>query len=119
MGELLDVSLAKAAIQLAIERHVGYIETFHTPFGISYVQYGKDLTKVPYLIGTGGILVHSNNPRDILATTLFDRSKPSILKPMEPKFLLDKYYIMAAMGLLSGIRPSTALRVMKNSLAEI
>ncbi len=118
-AEIVDCALGKAAVELAVERHVGFIESFHTPFGISYAQYGKDLTNIPYLIGTGGILAYSGNPMDIFTRALYDKAKPTVLKPMQPRFLLDKTYIMAAMGLLAEIRPNTAFRLLKQNLIEI
>lgn len=119
VSELVDCALAKAAIELAVERHVGHIVNYHSPFGASYVQYGKDLTKVPFVLGTGGILVYSKNPHEILAKSLFDDAKPTLLKPLQPRFLLDKSYIVAAMGLLAEVRPKTALRILKKNLTEI
>ena len=119
LGEIVDCALAKTAVELAVERHVGYIETFHTPFGCSYTQYGKDLTNVCFLVGTGGILAHCRNPLEILTKALFDKAKPTVLKPMQPRFLLDKHYIMAAMGLLSEVRPNIAFRILIKYLIEI
>lgn len=118
-AEIVDCALGKAAVELAVERHVGFIESFHTPFGISYAQYGKDLTNIPCLIGTGGILAYSSNPMGIFTRALYDTAKPAVLKPMQPRFLLDKRYIMAAMGLLAEIRPNTAFRLLKQNLIEI
>ena len=40
----MDRGIAKVAV-LAVQRHVGRIETVYGPFGASHVQYGKDLTR--------------------------------------------------------------------------
>jgi len=41
------------------------------------------------------------------------------LRPVAPKFLLDKDYILSAMGLLSMDHPEIALKIMKKHITEI
>ncbi len=115
----IDNAMAYTAVDIAVERHVGKVETFYTPFGASYVQTGKDLTQINCLIGTGGVIVYHPNPAVLMKGALFDQSRPTVLKPMHPKVLVDKEYIMAGMGLLAEIRPVAALRMMKKYLTEI
>lgn len=116
---LIDEGLAKTAISLAVERHAGSIKTYHTPFGPSYVQYGKDLTQISRIIGTGGCLVYSRNPMKILQGALFDPNNPTQLKPQQPNLFLDSRYIMAAMGLLSEVKPDVALQILKKYIVQI
>lgn len=115
----LDSSLAKAATNLAIQRHVGRIETVYSPFGETQVQYGKDLTDLDLIIGTGGVLVHNEKPAQILQAGLFDESEPTILAPMEPDFLLDQDYLLASIGLLSEISATKALKLAKKHFKQI
>ncbi|MDI3534108.1 MAG: hypothetical protein PWQ82_473 [Thermosediminibacterales bacterium] len=112
----MDEALAKIAVNLAVERHVGYRKPTSLPFGPKYLQWGKDLTGIKYVVGTGGVVIHSKNPLNILKEAIYDKSNPNILKPKKPAFLLDKLYILSAMGLLSKHYPSTALRIMKKNL---
>ncbi|MDF9867101.1 uncharacterized protein (TIGR01319 family) [Bacilli bacterium PM5-3] len=114
-----DATIAKVCCELAISRHAGYIETSYSPFGQMFAQYGKDLTGVKYLIGTGGVLVHNDYPLDILKACNFDEEAPDSLRPMKPKYLLDKTYILSSMGLLSTKEPDLALRIMKKYIKEI
>ena len=114
-----DEAMAKVATDMAMERHVGVIESVYTPMGIIYSQVGKDLLPVKYFIGTGGVLVHSNNPAEILKAGSFDMSNPTFLKPQNPGYLLDKTYIMSAMGLLAEDYPDMAVRIMKKYLVEL
>lgn len=109
----IETAMAKMCTRLAAERHVGRLETYYTPFGSALVQTGKDLTQVNCVIGTGGVIIKSGSPEEILSGVLFDQAEPSLLKPLQPKFLIDKHYIMAAMGLLSDEFPETALAMMK------
>ncbi|MFA6940574.1 MAG: methylaspartate mutase accessory protein GlmL [Clostridiaceae bacterium] len=114
-----DEAMAKAATEVSMERHVGFIENTYTPTGVLFTQTGKDLTKVKYLIGTGGVLVHSDNPKAILKAGLFNIEQPNYLKPEQPKLLLDKYYILSAMGLLAEEDKNLAIRLMKKYLVEV
>jgi len=114
-----DEAMAKAATELALERHVGVLETLYTPCGVIYSQVGKDLLEVKYLIGTGGVLVHSENPASILKAGAFDETNPTYLKPQNPECLLDRTYILSAMGLLAEEYPDMAVRIMKKYLVKV
>lgn len=114
-----DTALGRMAVELAVKRHAGTLEVVYTPFGASYVQQGKDLTQLPVVIGTGGVLLHHSQPIEILRGVLFDSSEPTILKPLHPTFYLDQEYILAAMGLLREIEPLKALRMMKKYLLKL
>ena len=114
-----DATIAKVCCELAISRHAGYIETSFSPFGTMFAQYGKDLTGVKYLIGTGGVLVYNDYPLDILKACNFDEEFSDSLRPIKPRYLLDKTYILSSMGLLSTKEPDIALRIMKKYIREI
>ncbi|MCB2290259.1 glutamate mutase L [Clostridium sp. CS001] len=114
-----DEAMAKVATELSMERHVGTIESAYTPMGAMYTQIGKDLMEVKYMIGTGGVLVHSHNPQDILKAGAFDAENPMYLKPRNPMYLIDKTYILSAMGLLAKDYPDKAVRIMKKYLVKV
>lgn len=114
-----DEAMAKVATEIAMERHVGIIESMYTPMGVIYTQVGKDLLQTKYMIGTGGVLVHSNNPGEILKAGMFDKENPTYLKPEHPELLLDKTYILSAMGLLAEDHPDMAVRIMKKYLVKV
>lgn len=113
-----DEAMAKAATELAMTRHCGVLECVYTPMGTMFNQSGKDLTETPYVIGTGGVIIHSLNPKDILKAGNFNEEDPIHLKPIAPKFLVDKTYILSSMGLLAQEYPNTAIRIMKKYLVE-
>lgn len=115
----MDAGIAKAATDLAIKRHVGRIETVYSPFGAAYVQHGKDLTQLNYLIGTGGVLIYGENPKEILKHGLYDSGRPEVLAPENPKMLLDEKYLLSSVGLLSEIEPDKALRLAEKYLREL
>ncbi len=114
-----DSVLGKLAIDIATQRHVGYLEVVYTPFGASYLQYGKDLTGIKHIVGTGGILINNENPLELMETTVFKEGESTVLKPLKPHFWLDKSYILASMGLLAEIDPDKALRIMKKYLISL
>lgn len=113
-----EEALAKVATELSMTRHCGLLECVYTPFGTMYNQIGKDLLETPYVIGTGGVIIHSENPGEILKAGKFNMNEPIHLKPQNPKFLVDKTYILSAMGLLAQEYPDKAVRIMKKYLVE-
>lgn len=114
-----DEAMAKVATDVSMERHVGHIESMYSPMGVVYTQIGKDLTETKYVIGTGGVLVHSDNPAEILKAGSFDKENPVSLKPQNPEFWLDKTYILSAMGLLAEDHPDMAVRIMKKYMQRV
>ena len=113
-----DEAMARAATYMAVKRHVGFIESVYTPMGAIYSQVGKDLMNCRYMIGTGGVLVHSKAPKDILKAGLFTNEEVQYLKPKNPEILIDKDYILSAMGLLSEKYPNEALSLMKRYIVN-
>ena len=115
----VDLIIGGICVDKAMGRHVGKMEEVYTPMGLVYNQTGKDLTKIEYVIGTGGILVNSRDPRKILSKVTGNKKTYLELRPENPNYLLDKDYILASMGLLSEIEPLLALKIMKKHLKEI
>ena len=115
----VDKILAEISTDKAISRHDGKIEAVYTHIGTMYYQVGKDLSNVKYVIGTGGVLINSKNPKDILEKVSFTLQKPFELRPQNPTYMLDKSYILGAMGLLSLEYPEIALKIMKETILPI
>ena len=59
------------------------------------------------------------NPKDILEASSFTMEDPTSLKPRCPKYLLDKEYILSAMGLLAMVDENKAVRMLKKYIVEI
>ena len=114
--EALDFALASMAIEEAVARHAGTIEETYTMMGQTYVQEGKNLTKVRQIVVTGGSLIHTKRTEQIAAYALYNPAQPASLRPRQADVWVDRTYIMAAMGLLSIRYPQTALRIMKKEL---
>lgn len=105
----LDAALARAAVRIAVTRHCGTVETVYTVTGPVAVQHGKDLSRVDAVIGTGGAIVSSPDPRGILESALADPAEPLSLRPKAPRLVLDTNYLLYACGLLSTVEPQAAL----------
>ena len=114
--EKLDFALASSAVAEAVARHAGTISETYTMLGQTFVQEGKNLTKVKQIVVTGGSLIHTRQTEKIAAHALFDYAHPESLRPKEAGVWVDRTYILAAMGLLSLHYPQTALRIMKKEL---
>lgn len=115
----LDDTIAKAAAKHAVNRHAGRIETIYGPMGEGLVQYGKDLTKVKHIVGTGGVIAHSENPGEILRCGTYDDNYPEVLSPVSPKLLADKEYILSCIGLLAEAAPEAAYKLAVKSLQYV
>lgn len=114
-----DEAMAKVCVDISMNRHAGKVKTVYTPMGVMYSQEGKDLMSLPFIIGTGGVIVNSDKPKNILEASLFTMDDPSSLKPRNPRYLLDKEYILSAMGLLAMIDENKAIRILKKYIVEI
>lgn len=119
---LLDLTLARSAIEMAVERHVGTLEVFPSLDGDVLMQRGKDLTAVHHVIGTGGPLVFSYERGDqarLLSAAVLREDSSMLLKPKSPRFLVDSRYLLYAAGLMTEEEPAASLRLMKRYLTNV
>jgi len=117
--EAVDQLIAGMCTDKAMSRHAGKMEEIFSPLGMMYHQTGKDLTEVSFVIGTGGPVIHSANPKDILRQATNFRHQLMELRPLRPEYLLDQDYLLSAMGLLARMEPLLALKIMKKHLVKI
>lgn len=114
-----DETIAKICVDLSVKRHAGVVEPVYSPMGVVYSQRGKDLSEVKTIIGTGGVIVNSNNYSEILKAAQFRADDLNSLKPRQPKLYLDKSYILSSMGLLTMIDKNMAIRMMKKYIIDL
>ncbi len=115
-GAALDKALASMAVRIGVRRHAGTMEETYTMMGKTFVQEGKNLTQIKNIVVTGGSLIHSEETDDIAGYALYSPEDPGSLRPREARVLVDRRYILAAMGLLSVTQPQAALQIMKKEL---
>lgn len=110
--------LARHAASIALRRHSGQFRYTYGAAGRQAYAEGKDLTKVKWLIGTGGALTRMPG-REAILEQLRDINEGNLLlmpRPGVMRTLQDHNYIMASAGALSIKHPEMAIALMKQSL---
>ena len=114
-----DAVLARAAVDLAVARHVGRRERIVARQGEAWVHSGKDLRDTRTLIGTGGVFVHNPFAAYILSPPPSGVAPFEILRPRKPNLCFDSSYLLYAVGLLSQRFPDVALELFKRYLTPV
>jgi len=114
-----DTALAATAVDLAMERHAGQLETVYGTSGPVTLLYGKDLSAVRHVIGVGGVFARGRGQGAILGAALAKPEAPLSTRPKMPGLAIDRDYIFCAMGLLATHAPEVALRLMKRHLQQV
>ena len=99
-------------------RHAGRLEEIFGLGGLKLVQTGKNLVNVDKFIVTGGSLIHTEHTGRIASYGFYDENEPESLKPRKCDVLVDRSYIIAAMGLLSEHYPDAALTILYKELTN-
>jgi uncharacterized protein (TIGR01319 family) len=115
----VDAQLARIAVDLAVERHVGKRERIITREGEAWVYYGKDLTETRTLIGTGGVFIYNSYAQYILSPAAAGNHRYDVLRPKNPNVFVDSSYLLYAVGLLSQSQPHVAARIFKKYMGRI
>lgn len=107
--------LTKEAVMISVDRHAGGYRTF---FGgkSQTLAYGKDLTGIKWIVGTGGALTRLPKGKEILKEIAFYNKGDKLFPTKEAEILLDNDYIMASLGVLSMKFKKAAQKLMLNSL---
>ena len=102
----------------SVERHAGALRYIYTPRGRQTIAEGKDLTKLKYLVATGGALTRLPERQSIMRRIADCNENGMMLypKPSVLKLLYDNDYIMASLGVLSKRFPEAALSLLKQSI---
>lgn len=116
-GKKLDNIIASICVNKSVERHSGSLIKSYKSGKSILVQKGKDLRDLKILIGTGGILVNSEDYKSILNNYKCDN--PNKLIPENPDLYLDKDYILSTMGLLSMIDKNLAFKIIEKNIFNL
>ena len=112
----LERGLATCAINTALRRHAGhYIEKADPIMGLlAGAAVGRDLRNVERVLCVGGIFVHSDPDKaEDMVRRCFTEPGISLLPLYEPQVILDRSYLLYAMGVLGKHYPDAALRFLK------
>ncbi len=114
-----DAVLARTAVDLAVDRHVGRRERIVAREGEAWVHSGKDMRDTHTLIGTGGVFVHNAHAAYILTLRPNHDERVQALRPRDPKRFLDSSYQLYAVGLLSERRPDVAFKLFQRYVTAV
>lgn len=116
--DVTDEKLACYAAAISARRHAGRIvRTVST--GEKLIQYGKDLSNIGTVIGTGGPIVYNTKAKDVLASVTVNKKEEDILLPENVQTMVDRRYVLFAAGLLRGVNEEAAMRLMTQSISRV
>ncbi len=109
--------LTRECVLTAVSRHAGRIRHLYGPSGRMTVADGKDLTRVKWIVGTGGALTRLPAGPSILREISGGGFRDA-LYPRSAEVLIDKEYILAACGVLGLKFPREAVTLLRSSLGR-
>lgn len=111
--------LTLEALKTAVKRHAGRIRFLYGPSGKKTIAEGKDLTKVKWVIGTGGALTRLPNGKKLISDMLLSMKDTDLFPQSDVHIMIDNDYIMASIGVMSKIHNKAAVHLMKKSMKLI
>lgn len=111
-------AMAMEAVRICTRRHAGRIYAGFA-VGAQEIQKGKNLRNVRTIIGTGGPIIDSPDPKRVLSQALRTPEEKDILLPDKAEFYLDTSYIFYAAGLLAKRNPELAFQILSGSLIKL
>ncbi|MGH7926445.1 MAG: glutamate mutase L, partial [Candidatus Binatia bacterium] len=114
-----DAILARAAVELAVERHVGKRERVFAREGETWIHYGKDMRETRTVIGTGGVFIYNPHVAHILSRTPAANGSFEVLRPKNPQCFVDSSYLLYAVGLLAEAHPQVAVRIFQDHMKPV
>ncbi|XEQ98582.1 hypothetical protein SPX_34740 [Sporomusa paucivorans] len=114
--KLFDHAMARAAVEVAFKRHAGYIaQSFDPVMGIvPGTPVGRDLRRVKTVIAVGGVFTGlSTDEAMAVVREALQNPGISLLPAQDSRIIIDKSYLLYAIGLLAEYRPTQALLLAK------
>ena len=113
-----DISSAQDVVRISARRHCGKMVNAYEKSEIKIIE-GKDLTEISSIVGTGGPIIHSGKPEDILSQALRKNGENEFLLPRQTAYYLDKEYLLYAVGLGAAVNPESVLHIAKEHIKKI
>jgi len=104
-----DAVMARTAVDIAIQRHVGSAEPYFSSGGTVDLVSGKDMTQTPLLIGTGGVFTYNPFAERVLTGSGPGPDHRRVLRPIRPRIFTDRDYVLHAIGLLADSHAGVAM----------
>lgn len=114
----IDDRLAGVATTIALRRHAGVLRTALTPTGAVLRKKGRDLRSATCVIATGGVFAHSGRAGEIVRAAVRAVQEQGALVAPDVPVLVDRSYLIWAVGLLRAEHPDTAERVVRAALPQ-
>ena len=108
--------ITSEAVKTAVDRHAGSLKEIYGPSGRTTIAAGKDLTRIKWIIGTGGALTNLENGKEILKQVRVKDPVKKLYPLTSAKILIDEDYNMASLGVLGKEQPEAAVRLLKQGL---
>jgi uncharacterized protein (TIGR01319 family) len=115
----VDAHLARIAVDIAVERHVGKRERIITREGETWVHYGKDMSETRTVIGTGGVFIYNPHLAHIMSPLDGEHRRYVVLRPKSPNLFIDANYLLYAVGLLSENEPDLAVQIFQKYMKPV
>ncbi|MFP4078293.1 MAG: glutamate mutase L [Candidatus Izemoplasmataceae bacterium] len=107
--------LSRICVFKALDRHVGNLKNVYTSSGRKVIPDGRDLSRVQYIILTGGALINLDDTESMVREYI--RKRPNRMMPdHDVTILKDHDYVMAAGGVLSLEYLGQATQILQQSL---
>ncbi|MGE0217907.1 glutamate mutase L [Mycolicibacterium sp.] len=97
---LADREIARRAVGVAVDRHVGHLVIRRRPWGERHRLDGKDLRNAGLLLVTGGVFQHASDPARLVAEALAGDAGSGMV-PRDPQICVDDRYAAFAVGLIA------------------
>jgi uncharacterized protein (TIGR01319 family) len=112
-----DRALAVAAVAEALHRHAGHLDPIPLRNG-GFLQVGKDLRQAQALIASGGVFAARPDAAALIAEAQDLAGRRGHLVPEAPRLLVDRDYVLFAVGLLAAHHPQAAAALALRSLED-
>jgi uncharacterized protein (TIGR01319 family) len=112
----VDERLATLASAIALARHAGFLRVALSDSGAALRKTGRDLRAATCLIATGGVFEHSADASALVEQAAAMARERGALVPDAAPILVDRSYVLFAVGLLSATRPALARRLLVREL---
>lgn len=111
----LSTELTAEAVRIALLRHSGRYRHYYGTSGRVTRVDGRDLTRIRWIVGTGGALTRLPNGLEMMRESL-QQAGDALLPKQGVALMLDKDYIMASLGVLTTTFHQGAWQLLRQSL---
>jgi len=111
----LSAELSAEAVRIALMRHSGRYRHYYGTSGRVTRVDGRDLTRIRWIVGTGGALTRLPNGLEMMRESL-QQAGDALLPKQGVALLLDTDYIMASLGVLATTYHQGAWQLLRQSL---